>query len=189
MQTYRIVVSSFVGSFGHRSTRSVGLGSDHPVAERARQSTRAREKKRDPPMAGPARWCGRGARDTLRAMSRPTIDDYRQKRDPLREECPVRAALDVIRGRWKPSLLFELHQGTKRYSQLQAAIPGASAQALTTQLRQLEADGIIARAVHAEVPVRVEYSLTQFGATLSDVMERLDAWGVAYLRRHSRRSE
>ena len=107
---------------------------------------------------------------------------YRQKLDPLRDQCPVRAALDVLRGRWKPLLLFELHLGTKRFSQLQKKLRGASAQALALQLRQLEADGVIARHVHATVPPRVDYSLTPLGRELGNVMESLTAWGTAYLR-------
>jgi DNA-binding HxlR family transcriptional regulator len=112
-----------------------------------------------------------------------SYEKYSQPRDPLQEECAVRAALDVIRGRWKPSLLYEIKDGPRRFSELQAALPGISAQALTMQLRQLEADGVIARTVHDESPVRVEYSMTEFGATLSQVMDLLAAWGTAYLER------
>lgn len=111
---------------------------------------------------------------------------YRQKNDPLREDCPVRAALDVLRGRWKPSLLYEIHLGAKRFSELQKRLRGASAQALTMQLRQLEADGVLTRHVHASVPPKVEYSLTPLGRELGDVMASLDAWGTAYLRRGRR---
>jgi DNA-binding HxlR family transcriptional regulator len=71
-----------------------------------------------------------------------SLADYEQKFDRLQENCPVRAALDVIRGRWKPSILYELKAGARRFSQLQAALPTITAQALTVQLRQLEADGL-----------------------------------------------
>ena len=70
-----------------------------------------------------------------------SLADYAQKYDRLQETCPVRAALDVIRGRWKPSVLFELKSGAKRFSDLQSALPGSTAQALSVQLRQLESDG------------------------------------------------
>lgn len=103
--------------------------------------------------------------------------------DPMYEECPVRAALDVIRGRWKPVLLCEIHRGPKRYSQLQEALPMISPQAMTLQLRQLEADGVISRSSSPDAPSRVEYRLTEFGSTLSDVMDQLEAWGSAYLQR------
>lgn len=112
-----------------------------------------------------------------------TPADYEQKLDKLRDNCPVRAAIDVIRGRWKPSILWELNCGTKRFSDLQAALPEVTAQALTVQLRQLEADGVVARAVYAEMPVRVEYSLTENGRALSEVMDQLEKWGIAYLMR------
>jgi DNA-binding HxlR family transcriptional regulator len=112
-----------------------------------------------------------------------TLTDYEQKFDKLRDQCPVRAALDVIRGRWKPSILWELNGGTKRFSDLQAALPEVTAQALTVQLRQLEADGVVERAVYAQVPARVEYSLTENGRALSDVMDQLEKWALNYLQR------
>jgi DNA-binding HxlR family transcriptional regulator len=61
----------------------------------------------------------------------------------LRDDCPVKAALDVIRGRWKPSILFELRGGKKRFSELQEAVVGVTAQTLSLQLKQLEADEIV----------------------------------------------
>ncbi|MEW6305640.1 MAG: helix-turn-helix domain-containing protein [Verrucomicrobiota bacterium] len=115
-----------------------------------------------------------------------SVADYAQKFDRLQDNCPVRAALDVIRGRWKPSILFELKGGRKRFCELQASLPGITAQALTVQLRQLEADGIVSRTVYAEIPARVEYRLSEFGATLSEVMDQLETWGAAYLARRRR---
>src|SRR5436190_13558854 len=111
---------------------------------------------------------------------------YAQKYDRLQDDCPVRAALDVVRGRWKPSILFELKTGAKRFSELQAALPGITAQTLTLQLRQLEADGIVSRTAYPEVPARVEYALSEFGATLSGMMDQLETWGVTYLARRKR---
>jgi DNA-binding HxlR family transcriptional regulator len=111
--------------------------------------------------------------------------DYSPKIDKLRDDCPVRAAIDVIRGRWKPSILWELHGGTKRFHELQAALPAASAQALTVQLRQLEADGAVVRTVYPEVPARVEYTLSEHGQALSAVMNQLEVWGTGYLQRQS----
>ena len=109
------------------------------------------------------------------------LSDYQQKFGSLQENCPVRAALDIIRGRWKPSILHELKEETRRYSELQRALPRISPQALTTQLKQLEADGLIERDVYAEVPVRVEYRLSEFGTTLCHVLNSLEAWGESYL--------
>lgn len=112
--------------------------------------------------------------------------DYPQKFDRLQDDCPVRAALDVVRGRWKPSILFELKARARRFTELRTALPGITAQALTLQLRQLEADGIVSRTVYPEVPARVEYALTEFGATLSGMMDQLEAWGVTYLARRKK---
>jgi DNA-binding HxlR family transcriptional regulator len=73
------------------------------------------------------------------------LSEHEQKVDRLHDGCPIKAAIDVIRGRWKPMILWELGAGTKRFSDLQAAQPEIAAQVLTVQLRQLEADGIIRR--------------------------------------------
>ncbi len=109
------------------------------------------------------------------------LSGYQRKLGALHEDCPVRAALDIVRGRWKPSILYALKDGPRRYSELQGALPRVSPQALTTQLKQLEADGLVRRDAYAEVPVRVEYRLSEFGATLSDVMDSLERWGTDYL--------
>ncbi len=117
-----------------------------------------------------------------------SIEEYGQKIDRLRENCPVRAAIDVVRGRWKPSILWQLNSGPKRFCDLRAALPGITAQALTVQLRQLEADGVVERTVYAEVPSRVEYALSEHGRDLSAMMDALEAWGIRYLERQSQRA-
>jgi DNA-binding HxlR family transcriptional regulator len=117
-----------------------------------------------------------------------TARDYSPKIDPLRDLCPVRAALDVVSGRWKPSILFELKSGPRRYSDLQCAMSGISSQALTVQLRQLEADGIIQRTVYAEVPVRVEYCFTDHGRSLASLMDGLEDWGTVHLARQGKKA-
>lgn len=111
---------------------------------------------------------------------RDPVAEHQQKFGTLHEECPVRVALDLVRGRWKPSILYALKGCARRYSELQRALPRISPQALTTQLKQLEADGLVVRNVYAEVPVRVEYQLSELGATLSSVMDSLESWGIAY---------
>lgn len=116
-----------------------------------------------------------------------SLEDYRQKQDRLRDNCPVKAALDVIRGRWKPSILYELNSGTKRFGDLQTALREITAQVLTVQLRQLEADGIVVRTVHPEIPPRVEYALSALGRSLSRVMEELEEWGIRYQEEQIRR--
>lgn len=114
------------------------------------------------------------------------VSDHSQKFDKLRDECPVKAAIDVIRGRWKPLILREIRDGTKRFTELRAALPEVTAQTLTLQLRQLEADEVVTRRIYAEVPARVEYELSEYGKTLSNVMEELEAWGQSYLARQGR---
>ncbi len=93
----------------------------------------------------------------------------------LERQCPVRASLDVIRGRWKPCILQELHRAPARYADFLETIDGLSPQALTMQLRQLVADGVVARTS------ALEYRLTDRGNALSTVMEALQAWGDEYL--------
>ncbi len=110
-----------------------------------------------------------------------------QKIDKLQDDCPVRAALDVIQGRWKPSILCELQKGPRRFSQLQTALPQVAAQVLTVQLRQLEADRIVTRTIYPEIPARVEYELSPYGTTLSCIMDELEAWGKTYLEQREPR--
>ncbi len=91
----------------------------------------------------------------------------------------------TLRTSWIEARLGE-HQSARRFSDLQAALPGITAQALTVQLRQLEADGVVVRNVCADIPVRIEYALSEYGATLSGVMDQLDEWGTEYLARRNR---
>ncbi len=91
--------------------------------------------------------------------------------------CPVRAALDVIGGKWKPVILYHLLAGKKRFSELQKLIPDATQKMLTQQLRELERDAIVARKIYSTVPPKVEYALTDFGKTLKPVMRELCKWG------------
>jgi len=115
--------------------------------------------------------------------------DYSPKIDFLRDQCPVRAALDVLSGRWKPSILWELKDRPRRFSDIQCALEGASAQSLTLQLRQLEADEVIVRTVYPEIPVRVEYHLSEHGRTLAGLMDQLEAWGHSHLERKARQQD
>lgn len=83
----------------------------------------------------------------------------------------------VLEGRWKLTILFQLFGSSiRRFSELERAIPGISQKMLIQQLRQLEADGVVTRVVHAEVPPRVEYHLTEWGQTLCPVLDRLLTW-------------
>ena len=97
--------------------------------------------------------------------------------------CPVEATTSVIGGRWKGVILFHLVGGTRRFNQLRRMIPGVTQRMLTLQLRELEADGVVHRKVYAEVPPRVEYSLTDFGRTLEGIILSMHEWGEAYVGR------
>src|ERR1700728_3029488 len=102
----------------------------------------------------------------------------------LREECPVSIALRVIGGKWKPLILRELKSGSLRYGQLQRRIPEASQKVLTSQLRQLERDGLIERTIYHETILRTQYALSPYGRTLRPALLELARWG----QKHSRHS-
>lgn len=97
-------------------------------------------------------------------------------------ECksPVENTLRVIGGKWKPLILWHLMEGTKRFGELKKVIPGITQKMLTQQLRELEADQLVHREVYAQVPPKVEYSLTEFGGTLAPVLDLLCDWGKTY---------
>ena len=95
------------------------------------------------------------------------------------EDCPVRAAIDVIGGKWKPVILYHLMNGRKRHGELRKLLADASQKMLTQQLRELERDGIVQREVFPTKPPRVEYRLTTYGQTLQSVMRELCKWGTA----------
>ena len=99
-----------------------------------------------------------------------------------RERCPMAVAMEVIGGKWKQSILFHLLGGTKRFGELQRALPGRiTQQMLTLQLRELERDGLVHREVYRQVPPRTEYSLTPVGRELEPILWSLRAWGETYL--------
>ena len=95
--------------------------------------------------------------------------------------CPVEATLELIGGKWKGLVLYHLLQGTLRFSELRRKVPGVTQRMLTRQLRELEGAGLILRSVYAEVPPRVEYSLTAEGETLRPVILALREWGRNFL--------
>ena len=95
--------------------------------------------------------------------------------------CPVEATLDLIGGKWKGVLLFRLFDGTQRFNALKRAMPTITQRMLTKQLRELESAGLVKRVVYAEVPPRVEYSLTPLGTSLRPIVLALRGWGENYL--------
>ena len=90
---------------------------------------------------------------------------------------PVNTTLKVVGGKWKPLILWHLSQGTKRFSELQKELPGVTQKMITQQLRELEDDGLVSRKVYPVVPPKVEYTLTEYGETLSPVLVEMAKWG------------
>ncbi len=95
-------------------------------------------------------------------------------------QCPMDLALNVIDGKWKIQILWHLSRQTLRFNELQRRLPQVTQKILTQQLRQLEQDRLIQRRVFAEVPPRVEYSLTEWGRSLQPVFQALCQWGGEY---------
>jgi DNA-binding HxlR family transcriptional regulator len=98
------------------------------------------------------------------------------------ESCPVTTTLNVIGGKWKPIILWEMERGVLRFGELKRTIAGITQKMLTQQLRELEEDGIIWRKVYAEVPPRVEYGITDYGQTLRVLLNEMAQWGMRHLR-------
>jgi DNA-binding HxlR family transcriptional regulator len=105
---------------------------------------------------------------------------------PTSVRCPAEATLTVIGGRWKVPIVWHLFPATKRFSQLRRDLNGVTPKMLTQQLRELERDGIVIRRVYAEVPPRVEYSLTPIGQSLKPVVEAMCKWGNCRKPTHPR---
>ncbi|MGQ7890102.1 winged helix-turn-helix transcriptional regulator [Paenibacillus sp. WC2504] len=97
-----------------------------------------------------------------------------------REGCPVEYTLDVIGGKWKGVLLYHMIDGSKRFNEFKRICPSISQRMLTLQLRELEEDGIVHREVYHQVPPKVEYSLTEFGQTLTPIILLMKEWGKKY---------
>lgn len=94
--------------------------------------------------------------------------------------CPVETTLTLIGDKWKVLILRDLMPGTKRFGELKKSIGSVSQKVLTAQLRDMEASGLISRKVYAEVPPRVEYTLTPLGESLSPILDAMKTWGEGY---------
>ena len=93
--------------------------------------------------------------------------------------CPVATLLVLVGTKWKVLIIRDLLTGTKRFKELQRSV-GCSQKVLTDILRELENNGLVSRKVYAEVPPRVEYSMTKLGATLEPVLNAMAKWGTEY---------
>ncbi len=116
------------------------------------------------------------------------MQEATNKYHPLR--CPVSATLSVIGGRWKPIILFILmKQGVQRFGELKKRIPAVTQRMLTSQLKELENDGVIIRTAYAEMPPRVEYHLSEYGQSLEEVLYAMHYWGEKHKERMQHCSE
>ncbi len=94
--------------------------------------------------------------------------------------CPVETTLSLIGDKWKVLILRDLMPGKKRFGELKKSVGNVSQKVLTAQLRAMEESGLVNRKVYAEVPPRVEYSLTELGLSLKPILDSMKAWGEEY---------
>jgi len=107
----------------------------------------------------------------------------RKNKDFTPLNCPVTTCMNKIGGKWKPVVIFLITLGKNRFSLLQKAIPDISKQMLVNQLRELEKDNLIERIIYAEIPPRVEYKMSEYGATILPVISIMADWGKEELKR------
>ena len=98
--------------------------------------------------------------------------------------CPVETTLTLIGDKWKVLILRDLMPGTKRFGELKKSVGNVSQKVLTAQLRAMEENELVHREVYAEVPPRVEYSLTELGKSLKPILDSMWAWGEEYKAKH-----
>ncbi|EDR97342.1 transcriptional regulator, HxlR family [Anaerostipes caccae L1-92] len=95
-------------------------------------------------------------------------------------ECPVEMTLQLIGDKWKVLIIRDLLTGTKRFSELMRSVTGITQKVLTSNLRSMEADGLVNRKVYPQVPPKVEYSLTETGLSLKPILDSMVQWGTEY---------
>lgn len=116
-------------------------------------------------------------RGSLTSMLRKIVGGYE-----MSDTCKVETALEILVGKWKPVILYQLFStGTMRFSELQRAIPDISKKMLTQQLRELEYHDIIHREVYRQIPPKVEYSITEYGNSMSAALQAIHEWGVNHV--------
>ncbi|MEK0315001.1 winged helix-turn-helix transcriptional regulator [Cohnella sp. 56] len=95
-------------------------------------------------------------------------------------KCPIETVILIVGGKWKPLILWNLLDGTKRFSELERLIPEATQKMLAQHLRELENDRLVTRTIFPSVPPKVEYALSEYGQTLIPVLEVMCAWGETH---------
>lgn len=101
----------------------------------------------------------------------------------MSHECKVETALEILVGKWKPVILFQLFtNGTMRFSELQKALPDITKKMLTSQLRELEYHDIVHRKIYRQIPPKVEYSITEYGRGMTPLMKAMNEWGISHVR-------
>lgn len=95
-------------------------------------------------------------------------------------DCPVEMTLQLIGNKWKIMILRDLLDGTKRFGELKKSVGSISQKVLTQNLREMEASGLVIRKVYAEVPPRVDYTLTETGYSLKPILDSMVEWGTSY---------
>lgn len=105
---------------------------------------------------------------------------FRRKSAKDLPACPVETTLTLIGDKWKVLILRDLLSGTKRFGELKKSVGNVSQKVLTTQLRAMEESGLLTRTVYAEVPPRVEYTLTELGQSLQPILDAMQNWGAEY---------
>ncbi|WP_332696138.1 winged helix-turn-helix transcriptional regulator [Halalkalibacter lacteus] len=105
-------------------------------------------------------------------------------------ECKVNTALEALVGKWKHKILFPLvNDNVMRFNELKRAIPGITQKMLTSQLRELEEHDLVTRKVYAQIPPKVEYSLSEHGKSLIPILEMMSKWGEAHVAHLETRNE
>ncbi len=110
-------------------------------------------------------------------LKKKSIQDVIAPGQDCTPQCPVKIAADILSGKWTTLIVRELLPGTKRYSQLQHALPGISPKILANRLRMLEANGLVAREIYPTIPPRTEYTLTKLGREMENVIGAMAQFG------------
>ena len=118
-------------------------------------------------------------------LNNTNIDNQEVKNEKIivfdEKSCPVTATMQVLGGKWKAILINAIyHTSPARFGELKRSVKGITQSMLTQQLRELEDDGLVSRKIYAEIPPKVEYTLTEFGLTLSPIMQSMANWGKEY---------